>query len=522
MMAGNKGWIDMAWGRSPRIFLLLIGLTILLRSPTLFDSMYLVDEGYSGAIAMEILYGGSMYETAVDTRAPFIYYTYYLIFLFAGPNNLWAVHVCAIGFIIATALIIRQIGYLLADDEAGGWAALGYILFSHAYLPRDTLAVNVEIFTLLPMTASLLCFLLGICRSKSIWLLFSGALCIIATFYRQPSIVQLGVYAFYLLYAWYVLKTLSFKDFMIKSLMTAAGCLISAGIILGYHYMAGNLNAMYTWSWDIAVNYVNSETTVAHVVRRLFLVHGTFILATGLLWYFGINQCLRFWRSFRKNKMKEDGLWLLIVGSFAASYITMFTGWRFPGHYHLMLMPPLALLAGRAFLNFLGHIKHDSSTRKKRIHRFLTAAVVVPVLGFLIMAYIVRERTLAFTPITDYITAKTGPKARIFVWGSAPYIYSFSQRRMATRFTSCSHLVGMYASRPHKDIDESKWIVPGSWDMLASDLKAHPPELIIDMSPVSNNWGPHPIRRYTVLDRLLKNYSHETTVNGVPIYRRNT
>ena len=67
----------MAWGRSARIFLLLIGLTILLRSPTLFDSMYLVDEGYSGAIAMEMLYGGSMYETAVDTRAPFIYYTYY-------------------------------------------------------------------------------------------------------------------------------------------------------------------------------------------------------------------------------------------------------------------------------------------------------------------------------------------------------------------------------------------------------------------------------------------------------------
>ena len=56
---------------------ILIALVVILRSPTLLDSMYLVDEGYSGAIASEMLHGGSIYQTAVDTRAPFIYYTYY-------------------------------------------------------------------------------------------------------------------------------------------------------------------------------------------------------------------------------------------------------------------------------------------------------------------------------------------------------------------------------------------------------------------------------------------------------------
>jgi hypothetical protein len=268
------------------------------------------------------------------------------------------------------------------------------------------------------------------------------------------------------------------------------------------------------------MRYVNSETTLPFVLRRLLLVHGTFLLATGLLWYFGVRQTAACLRAAVHDRQPATAAWLLIAGWLATAYAELFIGWRFPGHYHLMLMPPLAIMAGKAFPAYLDRLSRRPAAQRRRMKRWLIGAAAAPVLGFLTMAYIIREQTLRFTPISDYVAAHTRPDDRIFVWGSAPHIYSFSNRRMAARFISGSHLLGMYASRPHKDIDETKFIVPGSWDMLDADLTAHPPELIIDMSPISANWEPHPMARYPILTAHLKAYRQETIVAGAPIYRR--
>ena len=211
---------------------------------------------------------------------------------------------------------------------------------------------------------------------------------------------------------------------------------------------------------------------------------------------------------------------VIVVLWFVVDYLTLFTGWRFPGHYHLMVMPPLAILGGIAFTQFLMRLMQAEPLKIRRIRYILVSAAVVPALGFLVMAFIIRKDTVSFKPITDYITTHTQPEDRIFVWGSAPHIYSFSGRRIATRFVSGSHLLGMYASRPHKDIDESKFIVPGSWAMLDSDLTVNQPELIIDMSPISSNWDVHPISRYLILRTHLETYRLEKTIQGAHIYRR--
>ena len=93
-------------------------------------------------------------------------------------------------------------------------------------------------------------------------------------------------------------------------------------------------------------------------------------------------------------------------------------------------------------------------------------------------------QTLDFLPVVQKIVNETRPNDRIFVWGSSPKLYSFSDRRMATRFVSCSHLVGAYASRPHEVRDKGQSVIPESWKMFQTDWEAHPPVLIIDMSTV--------------------------------------
>src|SRR5438093_4340416 len=185
----------------------IIALVVILRAPTLWPSMYTTDEGYYGTIADDILDGGAVYSTSVDTKPPGMYYIYAGVFAVAGRNNLFAVHLLAIFVVAATALVLRRIGARVADDWAGAWSGIGYAVFVHAYRPGDTLAANTEIFASLPLALSVLAFLQ---RGKKVgwgWMFLSGALVGVATLIRQPSAVILGAMAAYLLYGWLIPRT---------------------------------------------------------------------------------------------------------------------------------------------------------------------------------------------------------------------------------------------------------------------------------------------------------------------------
>src|SRR5215831_10662900 len=135
----------MTRGQSRWVTVIIIALVVILRSPTLLPSMYVSDEGYYGTIANDILDGGAVYHTAVDTKPPGMYYIYAGVFRVAGRNNLLAVHILAILVVAVTSLVVRRIGERVADDWAGAWSGIGYAVFVHAFWPGDTLGANSEI-----------------------------------------------------------------------------------------------------------------------------------------------------------------------------------------------------------------------------------------------------------------------------------------------------------------------------------------------------------------------------------------
>jgi hypothetical protein len=132
----------------------------------------------------------------------------------------------------------------------------------------------------------------------------------------------------------------------------------------------------------------------------------------------------------------------------------------------------------------------------------------------------VRTQAFHFLPVVQQIVTKTRPNDRIFIWGTEPQLYSFSGRRMATRFVSCTHLVGAYASRPREVRDKGDSVIPESWAMFQADWEAHPPALIIDMSTVDPFWSAHPMTRYPVLRSYLPGYYVAGVIDGETIYRR--
>jgi len=498
---------------------IIIALVVILRSPTLLPSMYNGDEGYYGIIANDTLDGGTFYRTAVDTKPPGIYYIYLAVFKVAGKNNLLAVHILAILVVVATALILRRIGARVADDWAGAWSGIGYALFVHTYRPGDTLVANTEIFASLALALSVLAFLKFGRRVGWGWMLLSGALIGAATLFRQPSAVTLAAMLAYLVYLWLILRTQSLGRVLAAGSGLVTGFIaVIAGLAL-YYLCQGNLLDAYHWAWAFAIRYVESETTFLYVLHRIVTVHLAVMLAWGLLWYFGIWQVIATLRSLRRgsNVPTEN---VLLVLWLVLSYLAIFIGWRFPGHYHLAVLPPLSILAGQAFSRFVAGQRHSPQPRWRWVRAVIIAAATLPAIGFLVGAFVVRTKTLDFLSIVQQIVKETGPNDRIFVWGSLPQLYSFSGRRMATRFVSCSHLIGAYASRPRAMTDKGKSLLPGTWEMFQADWEAHPPLVIIDTSPLGHFWEAHPMTRYPVLRAYLADYRVEGVVNGAVIYRR--
>jgi 4-amino-4-deoxy-L-arabinose transferase-like glycosyltransferase len=497
----------------------IIALVVILRAPTLLPSLYTTDEAYYGTIANDMLDGGAVYRTAVDTKPPGMYYIYAGVFRVAGRNNLFAVHVLAVFVVVATALVLRRIGAWVADDWAGAWSGIGYAVFVHAYWPSDTLGANSEIFASLPLSLSVLAFLQG--QKKPVWSLMflSGALIGIATLIRQTSALNLAAILGCLAYCWLIARTHLFA----RILAAGSGVVIGfIGVIVAlawYFQLQGNLYDAYLWAWAFAIRYAGSETTFPYVLKRLVTVHFAVILLSGLLWYFGIRQVVETLRCFwRKRAVSPEAILLILW--FGLSYLAIFIGWRFSGHYHLAVLPPLSILAGQAFSRFIAEHRRSLQLRWRWIRTGIIGAAILPAIGFLIVAFVVRTQTLDFLPVVQQIVKETTANDRIFVWGSSPRFYSFSGRRMATRFVSCSHLVGAYASRPREVRDRGESVIPGAWKMFSEDWEAHPPVLIIDTSRKDRFWSHHPMTRYPVLRAFLREYRMQTVINGETIYRR--
>ncbi len=499
----------------------IIALVAILRSPTLLPSMSLTDEDYYSTIASDILDGGKVYHTAVDTKPPGMYYIFAGVFRVAGRNNLLAVHLLAIFVVAATALVVRRIGARVADEWAGAWSGIGYAVFVHAYLPEDTLAANTEIFASLLLSLSILAFLQGEKEARWRWMFLSGTLVGAATLIRQPSAVNVGVMLVCLVYAWLIPGTQSLRSVARAASGIVAGVVVPIAGLALYYKSQGNLYDAYLWAWVFAIRYVESETTIPYVLKHLVTIHLSVLLSWGLLWYFGIRQVIVSLKSLRHTTTGSTTAALLVLW-LGVTYLTIFIGWRFPGHYHLTVLPPLSILAGQAFSRFVAQQRSSPQAHWRSLRVGIIGAADVPILVFFIMAFGLRKPTLDHRPIVQAIIERTGPTDRIFVWGSHPRLYSFSGRRLATRFVSCTHLVGAYAKRPREVKDRGESVIPGSWEMFRSDWQLHPPVLIIDTSTMDpeSEWVAHPMTRYPALRAYLPGYRKEAVINGATIYRR--
>jgi hypothetical protein len=187
----------------------------------------------------------------------------------------------------------------------------------------------------------------------------------------------------------------------------------------------------------------------------------------------------------------------------AAATASLILGLRWFEHYFVLAIPLWSVLGGMAAAWLLDPRRGPASRRG------LAAAGIVAVCGGLFwevhgrtprrglgrLARLLRGPAVVSDPTTwpgrDPLTASVGrwmraharPQDRAFVWGMRPHVYVMSGLLPGTRFVIGTFLTGMVPwERVGSEEDTTRWIVPGSRELLMEDLRRDPPRFVVDAS----------------------------------------
>ena len=497
------------WKRHLAGLLAVAAVTALLRAPSFVYPIMDIDEGSYAAIACRMLAGGLPYRDGVENKFPAIFYLYTAVFGLFGRYDMRAVHAVAAVAAFATALVAGAIAATLARrrgaDELAArrarWlAALLYAVFSTTYEPK-VLAANTELFSVLPASLAVLVYLRG--RGRPSALLATGALAACALLFKQVAGLLLVALAADRLIRG--LRRRALRRSIIDLVLIGVGVVGVAGAVAVLFWRQRILGDALFWSWTyIFHHYMPAASASGGFVARLFKCFLPFALAMSPLLFLG-----------RRIRWRGDArvVWLWLAAMTGAALI----GGRMYGHYFLLTVPPLSVLAGVGGTAWLT----AASTGERRR---LAALVATMASGFLVAAWLFRGATdswLTLNPdyrkASAYVRARTQPDDQVFVWGWFPALYVDADRCPASRFVYTHLLSG---ARAQGGATTRGHLVPEAWPMLLADLARAHPAYILDTSPGRYDY-PFPPEQYPALAQLLSSaYRLETEIEGVRVFKR--
>lgn len=533
-------------GRVLLYFLAIIAAVFFLRLPSFLVSFVNIDENEYALAAHIINNGGVPYKDFLIYQPPAIYYLYALTFKFF-PNfemagKMWWVHFVMIVGVILTCGAIYRVSKAMDDDRVTAYfSALFYAVFSTTFLPQDMLGANIELLMVLPMTLSVWFLLKG--ERGIFWYFLCGiflGVSVLTKYQGGILLAAFGIYLFFVRRFW--------KGFLPMLLILAGAFAVGFGWV---SYLKGK------GAWDEAVrcfyyilDYAKGPAGSDFIYIALKFLMRTLMMAVAgfVLWYFALRESLYLLRRWRETPAVRRFLILWLI----ACFVPVIVGGRIYFHYYILVLPPLALLAGRWWRRFFNHLRAMPFERGAWWLAIFLVAVFIPVSGFL--AYATYK---PFRPkhkddwiyTVDYLRVRTDPKDLIFVWGYCPQIYTIANRMPATRFTTADYLTGrtpktagleydpqtrtppsvwtklkrdFITPREVIDYDTSQNIFPGAWELLEEDFKKNPPVVIVDTSPSNYRmYGRYPMKEFPFLHSFVKKkYRFEAAIRGMNVYRR--
>jgi 4-amino-4-deoxy-L-arabinose transferase-like glycosyltransferase len=482
------------------------------------------DVGVYATVAYWWARGDTLYQNITTDRPQAIFVIFRAIEAL-GLGSVRGLHVAGALYAALCALALLAVAARVWGRGVGlGAAALFALVMATPYLQGPTL--NSELFMLLPILGSLLLLVraddhpLG--SRSGLWRLgLCGLLAALALLLKPPGVAALALAVLWLVRRW---RT----EGASRRAWLAAEAALAAGFVLGLlpALAHGLLTAPDRYLYAVLFYRLESHSVVGSspvAQARHFALILLYVLARYPLL---LLVPVGLWAAHRASPLPDradradrasarrgrDLLWLWLLTSFAGAAL----GGNWYPHYYQQLLPPFAVavaLAVRALLARpasaqVGPRLAWSGLRVLALGGVLALAYTVGTVVLLppTPARLVIDPLLATLPtreIAAYLREHTTPDESVYVVYSQGEIYYRSERRPAARWL---HLPELQR-------------IPGAFDEQVARLAdpATAPRYIVVVQPFDAGGLDADGALRAVVAR---DYTLETTIGGVPLYRR--
>ena len=465
-----------------------------------------VDPGGYATAAYWWARGDTLYREITITRPQGIFVVFRTIEAL-GLGSVRGIHLfAALCSVLGALLLLAVAGRAWGRAVGWGAAALYAGIMATPYLQGNT--ANAELFMLPPLLGALYLLVRAderpLASRAGLGLVAGcGLLTAVALLVKPSALAGLPLAALWLAWRWR-LEQLPWRDWLAGEAALALGFVAGLLPALAHglatapeHYLDAVL--LYRVGQDSAVSgrwLYQFSLFVAHSAAILVQLPVLLAAAVG------------FWAA-RRDRRGRDLLWLWTLTSLGG--VALGGNWWF--HYYQQLLPPLAVAAALG-LRALWLARPGGHALAGAVCRALAVVAVGSFLATL--AWLMAppadpaKLLLGYHPesawsgaVADYVRARTTPDERIYVVYHEPEIYYLAQRRPAARWLYFRELGR----------------TPGAFDEQVARLAdpATAPRYVIAAQPFDAFLLDREGKLRAVVER---DYELETTIGGIPIYRR--
>ncbi|MBK9735175.1 MAG: glycosyltransferase family 39 protein [Saprospiraceae bacterium] len=381
------------------------------------------DEGtylYMGKMFMR---GFKPYVDFYEIKPPGIFFAYGIFDLIFGYNNI-LLHVGLVLMQIGIGVLIYKLGQALCNNSQNSFIAAA-IYFQLVLITNFVgFAILSEYFFIAMILLSLF-FITKLKPGKNTrQLLWAGFFFGFAAMVRQHAIYFIVPVLFLLITT---LKTN--KNDVLKGIgmFTIGGlCLILP--LIGYISIIGSFDEMIDWIWiKPSGTYLSTISWASGKLYLISFLQSVFRTYWPLFIFPGLGIILAAGSYFIKGSNKAAATFLLLF--FIFSFFSTFPGYRFYGHYWLMVIPSVAMLSGNLIPLIVKNVKvnivlaisllflifYQINTTKNVNY----IAKVSDVYRFVYGA----NPNFALDRMITYLNRKLQVNDKIYVFGSEPQVY---------------------------------------------------------------------------------------------------
>jgi 4-amino-4-deoxy-L-arabinose transferase-like glycosyltransferase len=397
------------------------------------------DEGEYAYAAQLILHGIPPYTLLYSMKLPGTFVAYAALLAIFGQTTT-GIHLGLLAINSATIFLMFLLGKRLFDPPTGLITAASYALLSTSPSVIG-FAGHATHFVVLPAMGGLLLLLCAI-DSRRIWRYFaSGLLFGLSFLMKQPGILFVVFGFAYLVYSEWRNSDRAWRNVFRRSCSYALGAMLPFALTCLVMVASGTFAKFWFWTFLYARQYADIVGRSEGSVQFLYTIGKIVKPAIGIwaLAFVGLTA-IAWNRPARKHGF-------LLITFLLCSALAVCPGLYFRKHYFVLLLPPIALLAGVA-------IGSATELLIRRLHSrwWLLPPATVFLVAVTCSIYVQRDYLFKMTPleasqalygfnpfpeapeVADYIRSHTTAEDRIAVLGSEPEIYFDADRRSATGY----------------------------------------------------------------------------------------